>query len=90
MKKTIFALAAVLLCGLICGMFEDMHMFGAPRETAMDDYIIGRALTDRSAPNIVTAMVFDYRGFDTLGEAAVLFAALTSIAALFRDGGKRE
>jgi len=38
----------------------------------------------------VTAMVFDYRAFDTLGEAAVVFTALCSIAALFRDGGKKE
>jgi multisubunit Na+/H+ antiporter MnhB subunit len=35
-------------------------------------------------------MVFDYRGFDTLGEAGVLFTALSSIGALFRDGGKKE
>jgi len=90
MKKTIFAAAVVVLGGLLCGMFEAIHPFGVPHETAMDDYIIVHALTDRSAQNVVTSMVFDFRGFDTIGEAAVLFTALTSIGALFRDGGKRE
>ncbi|GAB6280700.1 MAG: hypothetical protein STSR0007_07940 [Thermovirga sp.] len=36
--------------------------------------------------NVVTAIVFDYRGFDTLGEAAVLFTAVCSVLALFRKG----
>ena len=90
MKKTIFIVAVVILGGLLCGMFEAIHQFGAPRETAMDDYFLRHALSDRSAQNVVTSMVFDFRGFDTLGEAAVLFTALSSIGALFRDGGKRE
>jgi len=33
--------------------------------------------------------VFDYRGFDTIGEAAVLFTALCSISVLFREGRKK-
>ncbi|MDR2522606.1 MAG: hypothetical protein LBC93_02740 [Synergistaceae bacterium] len=90
MKKTIFIAAVIVLGGLLCGMFEAIHPFGVPVSVDMDEYILTRAPVDRSAPNVVTSMVFDYRGFDTLGEAAVLFTALTSIASLFRDGGKKE
>jgi multisubunit Na+/H+ antiporter MnhB subunit len=90
MKKTIFIAAAIVLGGLLCGMFEAIHPLGVPLNTQMDDYILTHALSDRSAQNVVTSMVFDFRGFDTLGEAAVLFTALSSIGALFRDGGKRE
>ena len=90
MKKMVFAAAVVVLGGLLCGMFEAAHPFGMPYETAMDDYFLVHALSDRSAQNVVTSLVFDFRGFDTLGEAAVLFTALTAIGALFRDGGKRE
>ena len=90
MKKVIFVAAVVVLGGLLCGMFEAIRPFGVPGETAMDDYFIIHALSDRSAQNVVTSLVFDFRGFDTLGEAAVLFTALTAIGALFRDGGKRE
>ncbi|MCL2009830.1 MAG: hypothetical protein FWG71_04715 [Synergistaceae bacterium] len=90
MKKTVFAAAVIVLGGLLCGTFEAIHPFGIPYETAMDDYFLVHALSDRSAQNVVTSLVFDFRGFDTLGEAAVLFTALTAIGALFRDGGKRE
>ncbi len=90
MKKTVFVVAVIVLAGLLSGMFNEIHPFGVPRNTAMDDYFLTHALTDRSAQNVVTSLVFDFRGFDTLGEAAVLFTALCSIGALFRDGGKRE
>jgi multisubunit Na+/H+ antiporter MnhB subunit len=90
MKKTVFTAAVIVLGGLLCGMFEGIHTFGLPLNTAMDEYFLTHALADRSTPNVVTSMVFDFRGFDTIGEAAVLFTALTSIGALFRDGGKRE
>lgn len=90
MKKVIFIIAVAVLAGLLCGMFEEIHPFGIPGETAMDDYFLTHAPLDRSAQNVVTSMVFDFRGFDTLGEAAVLFTALSSIGALFRDGGKKE
>ena len=90
MNKTIFIMATIVLGALLCVAFEETHPFGMPGETPMDDYILIHALTDRSAQNVVTSMVFDFRGFDTLGEAAVLFTALSAIGALFRDGGKKE
>jgi multisubunit Na+/H+ antiporter MnhB subunit len=52
----------------------------------MDDYFIARAQEERAVNNVVTSIVFDYRGFDTLGEGAVLFTAVTSVVALFRKG----
>ena len=90
MKKMVFVAAVIVLGGLLCGMFETIHPFGIPGETTMDDYFIIRSLSDKSSPNVVTALVFDYRALDTLGEAALLFTTFISIGALFRDGGKRE
>jgi len=54
----------------------------------MDDYFIENAQSETGANNVVTSIVFDYRGFDTLGEATVLFTAVVGIVALFR-GVKR-
>jgi multisubunit Na+/H+ antiporter MnhB subunit len=52
----------------------------------VDEAYLSRAQAERSANNVVTAIVFDYRGFDTLGEGAVLFAAISAVSALFRGG----
>lgn len=40
----------------------------------------------RQATNIVTAVIFDVRGFDTLGEEFIFVAAITGLAVLLRGG----
>ena len=89
MKKTVFIAAAILLGAFITGALDVVHPFGDPLEVPMDDYFIANALNDISAENIVTAIVFDYRGFDTIGEAEVLFTALTAVSVLLREGRKK-
>ena len=42
-------------------------------------------LSERHATNVVTAIVFDYRGFDTLGEEFILFTSVMGVALLLRD-----
>ena len=43
------------------------------------------ALPERHMTNAVTALVFDYRGFDTMGEEFILFAAVTGVVLLLRQ-----
>ena len=61
-----------------------MHTFGAPEQSAMDDKIIENAQAETGADNSVTSVVFDYRGFDTLGEATILFTAVAGVILIFR------
>ena len=50
----------------------------------MDEYIIDNTQDETGADNGVTSVVFDYRGFETLGEATVLFTAVAGVIILFR------
>jgi multicomponent Na+:H+ antiporter subunit B len=52
--------------------------------------INGIALPQRHATNAVTAVVFDYRGFDTLGEEFILFAAVMGVVLLLRKSGSER
>ena len=61
-----------------------MHPFGEPEKTEMDQYIIDNTQGETGADNSVTSVVFDYRGFDTLGEATVLFTAVAGVILIFR------
>jgi len=61
-----------------------MHSFGFPDESDMDDYVIENTQEETGANNGVTSVVFDYRGFDTLGEATVLFTAVAGVIMIFR------
>jgi multisubunit Na+/H+ antiporter MnhB subunit len=89
MKKMIFIVSAIILGAMVVGAVDAIRPFGEPGSAPMDDHFIASALKDRSSENVVTSIVFDYRGFDTIGEAAVLFTALCSITALFREGRKK-
>jgi multisubunit Na+/H+ antiporter MnhB subunit len=71
---TVFFVVAALL----------IHPFGMPDESDMDDYIINNTQKETGANNGVTSVVFDYRGFDTLGEATVLFTAVAGVILIFR------
>jgi len=39
------------------------------------DHYIRNALKEMNTPNIVTTILADYRGYDTLGETTVIFCA---------------
>ncbi len=84
MKKIVFSIAFVLLFSFLVIRAMNMRPFGEPPFIEMDDYFIKNAQSETGANNVVTSIVFDYRGFDTLGEATVLFTAVVGIVALFR------
>jgi multicomponent Na+:H+ antiporter subunit B len=47
-------------------------------------------VTERHATNLVSAVNFDYRGFDTIGEEYVLFIAVTGVALVLRRAPGEE
>jgi len=57
----------------------------APANVHVSPFYIERSIEDTETPNIVTAVLADYRGYDTLGETIVIFAAgLACILILMR------
>jgi multicomponent Na+:H+ antiporter subunit B len=48
------------------------------------------ALGERHTTNVVAAVVFDYRGFDTLGEELMLFASVTAVALILREAREED
>ena len=55
----------------------------APVHTYLSDYYIENSLEDTGAHNMVTAVLADYRGFDTLFETCVMFlAGITALMVL--------
>jgi len=88
MRKFAIAAALTVSIALLVAVAFLLHPFGYP-PSQMDDYIIENAQSETGANNAVTAVVFDYRGYDTLGEATILFAAVTGVVILFRKR-KRE
>ena len=87
------ALAVVLVLGslllyvaLECPEFGDP---GAPASLHVSPYYIENSMADTAVPNIVTAILADYRGFDTLFETSVIFTAGLACFFLLRTVRRR-
>ncbi|WP_300379230.1 DUF4040 domain-containing protein [Henriciella sp.] len=67
----------------------DLPAFGDP-ESPANTYVgtdyIERTPEDIGVPNLVTAVLASYRGFDTLGETGVVFAAALAVILLLGFG----
>jgi len=57
----------------------------APATTYLHD-----SLAVTGAPNTVTAVLLDFRGYDTLGEATVLFCAVLGVSTILRRRARRR
>ncbi len=83
MRNVLFSAILLLFFGGLLYLAADLP-FGHPPRTDMDDYYIRHAQEQTGANNVVTSIVFDFRGFDTLGEATVLFTAVLGVGMMFR------
>lgn len=83
MRTALFsAILLILFAGLVY-IATDLS-FGQPAYSDMDDYFLRHGQEQTGANNIVTSVVFDFRAFDTLGEATVLFTAVLGVGLMFR------
>ncbi|MBT0958682.1 DUF4040 domain-containing protein [Alphaproteobacteria bacterium KMM 3653] len=84
----VFVTGAALIYGTM-----DMPNFGdplAPAQVHVRPEYIERSVEQIDVPNIVTAILASYRGFDTMGETAVVFTAGIGVLALLSGLGRRR
>jgi multisubunit Na+/H+ antiporter MnhB subunit len=62
--------------------------FGENTMRMADAYVNG-AVDRTGSVNLVTGVVFDFRGYDTLGEATVLVTAVLGVLTILRIKGRR-
>ncbi len=55
---------------------------------AVGQQILEDAVSQTGATNVVTSVVWGYRGYDTLGESTVLFTAVVGVIMMFRAFGR--
>lgn len=84
MRSIVAGGALIIFTAVLVMVAIDLHDFGEPTHSQMDDYFIKNAQNETGSNNVVASVVFDYRGFDTLGEATVLFTAVAGTTAIFK------
>jgi multisubunit Na+/H+ antiporter MnhB subunit len=90
--RWLFNTASTLLfiaCFLIFAYFalKELPVFGSPIMRIGKEYI-EQGLNETGAANIVAAIILDFRGYDTLGEATILFTAVIGVLAVIRRVGR--
>lgn len=86
MRKAV-ALLLVLVVGMgLCAVLANIP-FGEDKVDVANHYM-RNGPRETGAANIVTSVVVTYRGFDTLGEVTVLFAAAVALGAVLFRGNK--
>lgn len=83
------ALITVILTGVVL-LYGTPYYPGwgdpkAPAHQHVSPYYITHAVEDTAVPNIVTAVLADYRAFDTMFETAVIFTAGVACFFLLRN-----
>ena len=91
----ILSIIAVVITGavLIYGI-QGMPKWGDPKSPAsvhVSPRYVEKTMEETAVPNVVTSVLADYRGYDTLGETTVIFTAgISCILILRKKKRKRE
>ena len=80
----LFAVSGAVLAGLLVWGLTGLPAFG-DFNGEYGQILNNVAGTERHVTNVVSSIVFDYRGFDTLGEEFILFTAVMGVALLLRE-----
>ena len=91
--SSIFYFAAILFFAAVFFVIFDkmtgtLTSFGDHFTRMATAYINGAHET--GSANLVTGVVFDFRAYDTLGEATVLFTAVVGVLTVLRLKGKKD
>ncbi|MFV9644434.1 MAG: hydrogen gas-evolving membrane-bound hydrogenase subunit E [Desulfobacterales bacterium] len=91
--KVIALIAALMTGALLIYGTEEMPDWGDPNSPAsshVSPKYIQEALEKTATPNIVTAVLADYRSYDTMGETVVVFTAGIGCILMLRKKRKGE
>jgi multicomponent Na+:H+ antiporter subunit B len=88
-RLAIFAVGALGMAGLLGWGISGLPAFGH-YQGGYGNLLNREAVPERHGTNVVTDIVFDYRGFDTLGEEFILFSAVVGVTLLLRGRSEEE
>jgi len=71
------------------GPLKELPDFGNPTMEVASRYL-EKGLSETGASNLVSSVILDYRAYDTLGEATVLFTAVIGVVTVMRRVGRKK
>lgn len=87
MKKALAFIVAVITGILLVYGIQDFPNWADPNQPAsvwVSDRYIEKTVEETAVPNMVTSVLADYRGYDTMFETTVIFTAGIAVIMLLR------
>jgi multicomponent Na+:H+ antiporter subunit B len=91
--KAFTCLIMAVFAGIIIYVTGDLPPYGTvdtPASEYLAPYYIEQSEEEIGVSNLVTAVLADYRSYDTLGETAVIFTAGVALLLVLMRGSKRD
>lgn len=85
------SLAFIFMLALIFFFVQATDMLNpfGQHSLRMASAYVGETAAKTGSANLVTGVLFDFRGYDTLGEATILFTAAIGVLTILRIKGKK-
>jgi multisubunit Na+/H+ antiporter MnhB subunit len=91
MVISVVIIFVIFLAGI--KVFDTLPAFGTPVFTQIPEAVsqtyIAKGLEQTGAANIIAGIILDFRGYDTLGEATVLFTSIVGATVIVRKKAKK-
>lgn len=93
MKRIFLCLTIAIIAYMLLQAVVEMPLYGAgnnPAHNYVIKYYIEQGLEKTGAVNIITQIILDFRGYDTLIETTVLYTAITAVLLTLKGTGVKE
>ncbi len=90
--RTVIVTVLLTLIGLmLVVMVAEMPTFGqeGPAYNETTSHYLERSARDTGSVNVISAIIMDYRAFDTLGEVTVLFSGVAAVIVTLAAHGRK-
>jgi multicomponent Na+:H+ antiporter subunit B len=84
MRRIIAAVLVIYLGIFIFMGLVSLPDFGSFEQKHVANYYLQKGMFDTGSANIVNAIVWDFRGYDTMGEETVLFTSAMGVFLVVR------
>lgn len=91
--KTLALVISLLMGSILVVSLDDLPAWGdvnSPANSHVSAYYLDNTMQQTGVPNVVTSVLADYRGFDTMFETGVVFVAVIGIMAILRRDQRLE
>lgn len=92
MRIVLTTVILILIGIVLLLMVAEMPEFGeiGPAYSDISRHYLAHSVGETGAINVISAIILDYRAYDTMAEVTVLFAGIAAVLATLTAHGKKE